>query len=100
MALLFVIAVAIVAAGLWLFLSGLFLEDETNVWYVIICGWLIGLGGDRHRATSQALLELRRRLNDASELARSLTCFRDEDRRIAVKIAKFPNRCGAQAGER
>jgi hypothetical protein len=47
MALLFVIAVAMVAAGLWLFLSGLFLEDETNIWYVIIGGWLIGLGGDR-----------------------------------------------------
>jgi hypothetical protein len=34
MALLFVIVVAVVAAGLWLFLVGLFLEDETNIWYV------------------------------------------------------------------
>ena len=47
MALLFVIVVAMVAAGLWLFLARLFLEDETNIWYVIIGGWLMGLGGDR-----------------------------------------------------
>jgi hypothetical protein len=39
--------VAVLAAGLWLFLAGLFLEDETNIWYVIIGGWLIGLGGGR-----------------------------------------------------
>jgi hypothetical protein len=47
MTLLFVIVVAMIAAGLWLFLSGLFLEDETNLWYVIIGGWRIGLGRDR-----------------------------------------------------
>ena len=47
MALLYVIVVAVLAAGLWLFLAGLFLEDETNIWYVIIGGWLIGLGGGR-----------------------------------------------------
>jgi high-affinity Fe2+/Pb2+ permease len=46
-ALLFVIVVAVVAAGLWLFLAGLFLEGETNIWYIIIGGWLIGLGGDQ-----------------------------------------------------
>jgi hypothetical protein len=46
-ALLFVIVVAMVATGLWLFLAGLFFESETNIWYVVSGGWLIGLGGDR-----------------------------------------------------
>ena len=35
-----------VATGLWLFVAGLFF-DETNIWYVVGGGWLIGLGGDR-----------------------------------------------------
>jgi hypothetical protein len=43
----FVIVVAMIAAGLSLFLAGLFCEDETNFWYVIVGGWMIGLGGDR-----------------------------------------------------
>jgi hypothetical protein len=46
-ALLFVIAVAMVATGLWLFVAGLFFETETNIWFVISGGWLIGLGGDQ-----------------------------------------------------
>ena len=46
-ALLFVIAVAMVATGLWLFVAGLFFESETNIWFVITGGWLIGLGGDQ-----------------------------------------------------
>ena len=46
-ALLFVIVVAMVATGLWLFVAGLFFESETNIWYVVSGGWLIGLGGDR-----------------------------------------------------
>jgi len=46
-AVLFVISVAMVATGLWLFVAGLFLESETNIWFVISGGWLIGLGGDR-----------------------------------------------------
>jgi hypothetical protein len=46
-ALLFVIVVAIVATGLWLFVAGLFSESETNIWHVVSGGWLIGLGGDR-----------------------------------------------------
>ena len=41
-----VLAVAMVATGLWLFVAGLFF-DETNIWYVVGGGWLIGLGGDR-----------------------------------------------------
>ena len=45
-ALLFVIVVAMVATGLWLFVAGLFFESETNIWYVVSGGWLIGLGGD------------------------------------------------------
>ena len=40
-------AVAMVASGLWLFVAGLFGESETNIWYVVGGGWLIGLGGDR-----------------------------------------------------
>ena len=31
-ALLFVIVVAMVATGLWLFGAGLFFESETNIW--------------------------------------------------------------------
>jgi hypothetical protein len=27
--------------------GGLFFESETNIWYVVSGGWLIGLGGDR-----------------------------------------------------
>ena len=46
-ALLFVIVVAMVATGLWLFVAGLFFKSETNIWYVVSGGWLIGLGGDR-----------------------------------------------------
>jgi hypothetical protein len=46
-ALLFVIVGAMVATGLWLFVAGLFFESETNIWYVVSGGWLIGLGGDR-----------------------------------------------------
>ena len=46
-ALLLVIVVTMVATGLWLFVAGLFFESETNVWYVVSGGWLIGLGGDR-----------------------------------------------------
>jgi hypothetical protein len=46
-ALLFVIVVAMVATGLWLFVAGLFFENETNIWYVVSGGWLIGLGGDQ-----------------------------------------------------
>jgi hypothetical protein len=46
-AVLLVIAVAIVATGLWLFVAGLFFESETNIWLVISGGWLIGLGGDQ-----------------------------------------------------
>jgi hypothetical protein len=46
-AVLFVISVAMVATGLWLFVAGLFFESETNIWFVIGGGWLIGLGGDR-----------------------------------------------------
>jgi hypothetical protein len=44
--LLFVIVFAMVVTGLWLFVVGLFLESETNIWYVVSGGWLIGLGGD------------------------------------------------------
>jgi hypothetical protein len=44
---IFVIVVAMLATGLWLFVAGLFFESETNVWYVVSGGWLIGLGGDR-----------------------------------------------------
>jgi hypothetical protein len=44
---IFVIVVAMVATGLWLFVAGLFFESETNIWYVVSGGWLIGLGGDR-----------------------------------------------------
>ena len=44
---LLVLAVAMVASGLWLFVAGLFFENETNIWFVIGGGWLIGLGGDR-----------------------------------------------------
>ena len=36
-----------VATGLWLFVAGLFFENETNIWYVVSGGWLIGLGGDQ-----------------------------------------------------
>ena len=36
-----------VATGLWLFVAGLFFESETNIWFVITGGWLIGLGGDQ-----------------------------------------------------
>ena len=46
-AVLLVMAVAMVASGLWLFVAGLFGESETNIWFVIGGGWLIGLGGDR-----------------------------------------------------
>ena len=46
-ALLFLIVVAMAATGLWLFVAGLFFESETNIWYVVSGGWLIGLGGDR-----------------------------------------------------
>ena len=46
-ALVFVIVVTMVATGLWLFVAGLFFESETNIWYVVSGGWLIGLGGDR-----------------------------------------------------
>jgi hypothetical protein len=46
-ALLFVIVVAMVATGLWLFVTGLFFESETNIWYVVSGGWLTGLDGDR-----------------------------------------------------
>jgi hypothetical protein len=45
-ALLFVIVVVMVATGLWLFVAGLFFENEVNIWYVVSGGWLIGLGGD------------------------------------------------------
>ena len=41
------IAVAMVASGLWLFVAGLFFESETNIWFVITGGWVIGLGGDQ-----------------------------------------------------
>ena len=41
------IAVAMVATGLWLFVAGLFFESETNIWFVITGGWVIGLGGDQ-----------------------------------------------------
>jgi hypothetical protein len=44
---LFVIVVAMVATGLHLFVAGLFFTSETNIWYVVSGGWLIGLGGDR-----------------------------------------------------
>jgi hypothetical protein len=27
--------------------AGLFFESETNIWYIVSGGWLIGLGGDR-----------------------------------------------------
>ena len=46
-ALLFLIVVAMVATGLWLFVAGLFFENETNIWYVVSGDWLIGLGGDQ-----------------------------------------------------
>jgi hypothetical protein len=46
-AFLFVIVVALVATGLHLFVAGLFFTSETNIWYVVSGGWLIGLGGDR-----------------------------------------------------
>ena len=46
-ALLLVIVVTMVATGLWLFVAGLLSESETNIWYVVSGGWLIGLGGDR-----------------------------------------------------
>jgi hypothetical protein len=36
-----------VATDLWLFVAGLFFENETNIWYVVSGGWLIGLGGDQ-----------------------------------------------------
>ena len=36
-----------VASGLWLFVAGLFGDNEINIWYVVGGGWLIGLGGDR-----------------------------------------------------
>jgi hypothetical protein len=42
-----VLAVAMVATGLWLFVGGLFGDSETNIWFVVGGGWLIGLGGDR-----------------------------------------------------
>jgi hypothetical protein len=51
-ALLFVIVVAMAATGLWLFVAGLFFESETNIWYVVSGGWLIGLGGDGYGGTS------------------------------------------------
>ena len=41
------IDVCVAATGLWLFVAGLFFESETNIWYVVSGGWLIGLGGDR-----------------------------------------------------
>ena len=44
---IFVIVVALVATGLWLFVAGQFFESETKIWYVVSGGWLIGLGGDR-----------------------------------------------------
>jgi hypothetical protein len=46
-AFLFVIVFAMIVTGLWLFAVGLFSESETNIWYVVGGGWLIGLGGDR-----------------------------------------------------
>jgi hypothetical protein len=30
------------ATGLWLFVAGLFFESETDIWYVVSGGWLIG----------------------------------------------------------
>ena len=44
---LLVLAVAMAVSGLWLFVAGLFFENETNIWFVVGGGWLIGLGGDR-----------------------------------------------------
>jgi len=35
-----------VATGLCLFVAGLFFATETNIWFIIGGGWLIGLGGD------------------------------------------------------
>ena len=45
-ALLFVIVVTMVTTGLWLFVAGLFFENEINIWYVVSGGWLIGLAGE------------------------------------------------------
>jgi hypothetical protein len=44
---LLVMAVVMVASGLWMFVAGLFGESEANIWFVVGGGWLIGLGGDR-----------------------------------------------------
>jgi hypothetical protein len=63
-ALLFVIVVAMVATGLWLFVAGLFFESETNIWYVVSGGWLIGLGGAGCGGTSSRPSWARRSLND------------------------------------
>ena len=67
-ALLFVIVVAMVATGLWLFVAGLFFESETNIWYVVSGGWLIGLGGDRLWRDFVAPVGLRRDMNRAIAL--------------------------------
>ena len=80
-ALLFVIVVAMVATGLWLFVAGLFFESETNIWYVVSGGWLIGLGGDQLWRTS-----LR-----PSWASKKFDCHpRDEAQRIAVKHRRLP----------
>ena len=75
-ALLFVIVVAMVATGLWLFVAGLFFESETNIWYAVSGGWLIGLGSV---ATGRgeifvAPLGLRRDMNRA--IAFGIVCGR------------------------
>ncbi len=44
--LLFVIAAAMVIGGLCLLGAGLISENEINIWYLSIGGWLVGLGGD------------------------------------------------------
>ena len=71
-ALLFVIVVAMVAmvaTGLWLFVAGLFFESETNIWYVVSGGWLIGLGGDRlWRDFIARFLGFEESLNDVNNL--------------------------------
>ena len=96
-ALLFVIVVAIVAAtGLWLFVAGLFFESETNIWFVVSGGWLIGLGGDRlWRDFVPPFLGLRRAIKGSTNIGKGRLAGRyllprDEARRIAANIAKLP----------
>jgi hypothetical protein len=95
-ALLFVIVVAMVATGLWLFVAGLFFENENQ--HLARCQWRLA---DRFgwrpfvEGLRRALLRLRRRLNDGNEdrpdVARATHLLsRDEARRIAANIAKRP----------